>query len=351
MNLKPRLEWLLISVPISLLLAGFYPQPILLFISAGLAIIPLAGLISQATEELALRSSPRISGLLGASFGNITEIIIAVLLIRAGEIEVVKASLIGSILGNLVLVLGASLFAGGLRFKEQRFSARSASAHAASLLMAVTGLVLPTLFALSSTDTSGEREIVSIGVAAILIALYGASLIFSLGTHQYLFRSSMEGEPSRWSVRRAVALLLLTALAVGLESELLVNSLAPTVAALGVSRLFIGLFVVATVGNAAEHAAAVQFAIRNKLDLSMEISFGSSTQIALLVAPALVIGSLVFGRPMDFIFSPLEVTAVALATLITALLTTKGRSSWLEGLQLLGAYAIMAVSFFFVREP
>lgn len=351
-RLRPSLNWLLIFVPISLLFEFVIHQPVVLFVTACLAIVPLAGVLSKATEELAMRLGPRVGGLLNATFGNVTEVIISVLLIVNGQFEVVKASLIGSILGNLVLVLGASLFVGGLRFKQQRFSGRSANAHAASLMMAVTGLALPTLFVLAAPDTGLQRLVVSIGVGAILILLYVANLVFSLITHAHLFRTASvkgQAEAPSWSVARALAVLLASAVVVGVESELLVGSLEPTVAALGISKLFIGLFVVAIIGNAAEHAAAVTFALRNKIDISIEIAFGSSTQIALFVAPALVFVSLLVGHPMDFIFLPIEVVAVGLSTLIAAFMTIDGRSNWLEGLQLLGAYVIMGVSFFFLR--
>jgi Ca2+:H+ antiporter len=349
--LRPSLNWLLVFVLISIVFEFVIPQPVLLFVSACIAIVPLAGVIGKATEELALRAGPRVGGLLNATFGNITEIIISILLISANEVDVVKASLIGSILGNLVLVLGASLLAGGLRFSEQRFSGRSATMHAASLAMAVTGLALPTLFVLTSPDTGFQRMVVSIGVATVLICLYVASLVFSFITHQHLFRVPATVERPSWTVKRALLVLLLAAVVVGLESEFLVRSLEPTVAALGISKAFIGLFVVAFVGNAAEHASAVAFAIRNKMDIAIEIAFSSSTQIALFVAPALVFVSLLISHPMDFVFTLMEVVAVALSTIIVVFVTMDGRSNWLEGLQLLGAYVIMAVSFFFIPGP
>jgi Ca2+:H+ antiporter len=350
-HLRPTLNWLLVFVAVSLVFEFGIHQPVLLFLTSCIAIVPLAGLISKATEELALRSGPRVGGLLNATFGNITEVIISVMLIVAGELEVVKASLIGSILGNLVLVLGASLFAGGLRFKQQRFSGRSANAHAAALLMAVTGLALPTLFVLGAPDTFQQRMVVSVGVAVVLIGLYLGNLVFSLVTHPHLFRaavSSGEAEAPSWSLPRAMLVLLAAAVVVGVESEFLVSSLEPTVDALGIPKLFIGLFIVAIIGNAAEHAAAVVFALRDKVDISIEIAFGSSTQIALFVAPALVFVSLIAHHAMDFVFSPIEVVAVGLSTLIAAFMTIDGRSNWLEGLQLLGAYLIMAISFFFI---
>ncbi len=350
--LRPSLSWLLALVPVSLALQLASAPPLAVFACACLGIVPLAALIGRSTEELAIHAGPRVGGLLNASFGNITELIISILLVAAGEFEVVRASLIGSILGNLLLVLGASFLAGGLRFKEQSFSAGSASVHAGSLLLAVTGLLMPALFAGTSFHpTPFQREVVSVGVAFVLIALYLATLAFTLITHQHLFHvPDPSAEVATWTGRRALTVLLVAALLVGGESELLARSLEPTVAQLGISRVFVGLFVIAIVGNAAEHASAVMFAVRNRVDLSIEIAFSSSTQIALLVAPLLVFISLAVARPMDFIFNPFEVIAVAVATVVVTVLTLDGRSNWLEGVQLVGAYLIMGVSFFFVSS-
>jgi Ca2+:H+ antiporter len=349
--LKPSIYWLLIFVPLSLLAELLLKQPVLVFASACVAIVPLAGLIGEATDQLALRSGPRVGGLLNATFGNVTELIIAVLLVAAGEFDVVKASLIGSILGNLVLVLGAAYLAGGLRFKEQHFDPRAASLHSAALLLAVTGLLMPAVFVLTQPDTTVQREVISVTVAAVLIILYIASLVFTLITHAHLFGASREEAAPEWSGRRAVLVLLVTAIVVGFESELLVGSLEPAIRTLGISKLFVGLFVVAIIGNAAEHASAVTFALRGRVEVAIEIAFGSSTQIALLVAPLLVFISLAISRPMDFVFSTAEVIAVALATLVVAVISLDGRSTWLAGVQLLGVYVILGVSFFYVSGP
>ncbi|MGH7910659.1 MAG: calcium/proton exchanger [Candidatus Dormibacteraceae bacterium] len=346
---RPQLNWLLIFVPVSLLADLVGHQPEVTFICACLAIVPLAGLIGRGTDELAIRTGPRVGGLLNATFGNLTEIIVSALLILGGQIEVVKASLIGSILGNILLVLGASFFAGGLRRKEQRFSARSTNVHAASLFMAVIGLIMPTIFVLSGDDTGQQRLLVSGVVSGVLIVVYVAMLVFTLVTHAHLFRAT-EGSEGRqaWPAWQALLLLGVAAVLVGVESELLTRSLEPTIASFGISPVFIGVVVIAIIGNAAEHAAAVLFAVRDRIEISVEIALGSASQVALLVAPALVFFSLIVGHPMDFIFTPLEVGAVALATVIAAVLTLDGRSNWLEGLELMGVYVIVAVSFFFV---
>jgi Ca2+:H+ antiporter len=330
---------------------------VIVFITSCLAIVPLAGLIGLATEQLANRAGPTVGGLLNATFGNVTELIIGILLVWAGEFEVVKASLIGSILGNLVLVLGAAYLAGGLvhRGGGQRFDARAARGHSASLLLAVAGMVMPAVFVqVSSSETAAQKETISLVVAAVLIVLYVASLIYSLrgnGDRRAIpakLPTPRESEQPQWSVARAVVVLLVTAIVVGIESELLVGSLEPTLAALHLSRVFVGMFLIAFVGNVAEHASAVFFALRNKMDLAIEIAFSSSTQIALLVAPLLVFVSLLSAMHMDFIFIAIEVVAVTLATLIVSVITMDGRSNWLEGAQLLGVYAILAVSTLFV---
>jgi Ca2+:H+ antiporter len=345
---RPSVYWLLVFVPISFVFEFVLHQPVGIFLTCAVAILPLAALLGRATDELAIHAGPRVGGLLNATFGNITELIISVLLIAAGEFTVVKASLIGSILGNLFLVLGASVLAGGLRFPEQGFSIRSAGVHTSSLLLAVTALLMPALFVSTTPSTGAQRLSLSVVVAIVLILLYVAALVFTQVTHDHLFRTPQSDEKAEWSRRRAVLVLFLAAIVVGVESEFLVGALEPTVQALGLSKVFVGLVVVAIIGNAAEHASAVFFALRNKMDVALEISFGSATQIALFVAPLLIFVSLLLGRPMDFVFSGLEVIAVALATISVSAIVLDGRSNWLEGAQLLGAYLIVCATFFFV---
>ncbi len=351
MRVKPSLDWLLVLVPVSVALKLAGGADLAIFVTSAAAILPLAGLIGRSTEQLALHTGPRVGGLINATFGNVTELIIAVFLILDDKIEIVKASLTGSILGNLLLVLGVSFFVGGLRHKEQHYNAHAASVHSTSLVLAVTGLLMPTLFALGTQgETVVQREVVSGTVAAVLIGLYLAALAFMLITHEHLFRTPEEGEAPAWSRRRAVVMLLVATAFVALESEFLVGSLEPALADIGLSEFFVGLILIPIVGNAAEHSSAVLFAVRNKLDVTLEIAIGSSTQIALFVAPALVFISLAVGHPMDFVFSTFEVAAVALSTVLVFMISSDGRSNWLEGAQLVGAYLIMAVSFFFVEH-
>jgi Ca2+:H+ antiporter len=348
-SLKPSLDWLLILVPVSIALEFSGVQGLPVFGVSALAILPLAGLIGRATEQLALHTGPRVGGLINATFGNVTELIIAVFLLLDGKPEIVKASLTGSILGNLLLVLGLSFFVGGLIHEEQEYNARSASVHATSLVLAVTGLLMPALFALGGRESFLEREIVSGTVALVLISLYVAALVFTLVTHEHLFRTPSEDEAPAWSKQRAIVVLLVATAFVALMSEFLVSSLEPALETLGLSELFVGLIVIPIIGNAAEHSSAVLFAVRNKVDITLEIAIGSSTQIALFVAPALVFISLAVGHPMDFVFSTFEVAAVALSTFLVFMISSDGRSNWLEGAQLMGAYLIMAISFFFVE--
>lgn len=350
MRLRPSLEWLLVLVPVSVALELAGGNELLVFFTSALAILPLAGLIGRSTEQLALHTGPRIGGLVNATFGNVTELIIAIFLILEDQTEIVKASLTGSILGNLLLVLGISFLVGGLKHEEQTYNARAATIHSTSLVLAVTALLMPALFAITQDSaTPLEREVVSGTVAAVLIALYAAALAFMLVTHEHLFRTPDPEEHPSWSRTKAIVVLLAATAFVALEAELLVGSLEPALEDLGLSELFVGLIVIPIIGNAAEHSSAVLFALRNKLDVTLEIAIGSSTQIALFVAPALVFISLLVAHPMDFIFSTFEVAAVALSTILVFMISSDGRSNWLEGAQLTGAYVIMAISFFFVE--
>jgi Ca2+:H+ antiporter len=348
--LRPRLEWLLVLIPVSIA-AELLHNDLLVFVTSAAAIVPLAGLIGRSTDQLAIHSGPRLGGLLNATFGNVAELVIAVFLILGGRIEVVKATLTGSILGNLLLVLGLSFLAGGVRHREQRFDPRAAGVHANSLALAVVGLLMPALFA-TTTGSHGfvQREVVSGTVAGVLILLYAGVLLFVYVTHEHLFRTPTGQEEAEWPVRRAVGVLIGAVAVVAVESEFLVGAMETSLESLGISELFVGLIVVPIIGNAAEHSSAVLFALKNRVDVTLEIAIGSSTQVALFVAPVLVFISLLVGHPMDFVFSPFEVAAVGVATLVVSLISLDGRSNWLEGAQLVGAYAIIAVSFFFVRS-
>jgi Ca2+:H+ antiporter len=348
-KLRPSLDWLLVLVPVSAVLQLAGGNELLIFLTSAGAILPLAGLIGRSTDQLAQHTGPRIGGLVNATFGNVTELVIAFFLILDDQVDIVKASLTGSIIGNLLLVLGLSFLLGGLKHEEQTYNARAATIHATSLVLAVTGLLMPALFALGGRESFAQREVVSGTVAAVLIILYAAALLFTLVTHEHLFRTPSPEEHPEWSRRQAVGMLLVATAFVALEAEFLVSSLEPALEDLGLSEFFVGLIVIPIIGNAAEHSSAIMFALRNKVDVTLEIAIGSSTQIALFVAPALVFISLFVGHPMDFVFSTFEVAAVALSTVLVFMISSDGRSNWLEGAQLTGAYAIMAISFFFVE--
>lgn len=339
---------LLIAVPVSII-ARVMNLETLTFISSIIAILPLAGIIGRATEDLASRVGARLGGLLNATFGNVTELIIATFLIMGGEIEVVKVSITGSILGNMLLVLGASFLLGGIKYREQEFNAKVAGMHSASLVLAVAGIMMPAIFNSSVPNASFlATETISVGVAAVLMLLYISSLVFSFVTNQEVITTHHEPSPGAWSTKVASAVLVGATVLVAMESEMLVHSLEKATESLHMSKLFIGLILVPIVGNAAEHSSAILLAMKNKVDTAIEIAIGSSTQIALFIAPLLIFISLAVGKPMDFFFSGFEVAAVGISTGIVALISLDGRSNWLEGAQLIAVYVIIAISFYFL---
>lgn len=347
--MKPKLEWLLVFVPVALFLEFTHGNHTAIFVTSALAILPLAGLIGHATEDLAIRIGPQKGGLLNATMGNVTEMIIAFFLIMEGELEVVKGSITGSIIGNVLLVLGLAFLVGGWKRQEQQFNRTSAGLHSTSLVIAVVALLMPALFALTAESTEFRTEAVSIGVSIVLLLVYALSLLFSFKTHRDFFRPTKEEkhEP-KWSAKYAMGMLAGSTILVALMSEFLVGALEPTVEQFGLSKLFVGLIVVPIVGNAAEHSSAIFLAAKDKMDVAIEIAIGSSTQIALFVAPMLVFASLAVGKPMDLIFSSFEIAAVAFSSAILGFIALDGRSHWLEGAQLVAAYIIMAISFFFL---
>jgi Ca2+:H+ antiporter len=346
---KFGLNYFLVLVPAAIVLEIIHGDPIVIFAVSALAILPLAGLIGHATEDLAARSGPQIGGLLNATFGNVTELIIAFFLILERELDVVKASITGSIIGNVLLVLGLSFVVGGWTRVQQSFNRASAGLHAASLVIAVTALVLPALFSYTPEATGFRTEAVSVGVSVVLMMVYILALVFTLKTHRSLFRSDFEHGDPKWSMGRAMGTLAGATVMVALMSEFLVGALEPTVERIGISKLFVGLIVVPIIGNAAEHSSAILLAARDKMDVSIEIAIGSSTQIALFIAPALVFLSLIVGEPyLNLIFTGIEIAAVAFSAAILGFIVLDGRSNWFEGAQLLAAYVIMAVSFFFL---
>ncbi|WP_205678913.1 calcium/proton exchanger [Aquisphaera insulae] len=362
--LDPRggnwLRLLLLALPAAIVLRFSGAPPIWLFVASSLAIIPLAGLMGEATEQLAHRMGPGIGGLLNATFGNAAELIIALFALFKGYDDVVKASLTGSILGNVLLVLGASLFAGGLKHRSQHFNRTAAAAGASMLVLAAFGLVIPAIFhelpEVTAADLDLEHEL-SIGVCFFLILTYVAHLVFSLVTHKDLFNPKHtepdHGDGPPWSSRKAVAVLLGATVAVAWMSEILVGAVEQASETMGMNRVFVGVVLVAIVGNAAEHSTAVLVALKNQMDLAVGIAIGSALQIALFVAPVLIFASYLRPEPMDLRFTSLEVLTIILGVFIARMVAEDGESNWLEGLMLLMVYGILALAFFFLphREP
>jgi Ca2+:H+ antiporter len=328
---------------------GIHVDKNVVFVVSAIAILGLAWVVGLSTERLGSLTGPRVGGILNATFGNIAELIIAFFALQAGLIEVVKASLTGSIIGNLLLVLGASILVGGLRHGIQTFSARVASSNASLLVLAVIGLFVPAVFAFTTNPEQGTLTEESVLIAFALIAGYVLSLVYqftnpdkTLGGHG---ESAGHGGPA-WTVRVAIIVLIVAAALLAVLSEILVDSIETFIESFGLSAFFVGVVLVPTIGNLAEHLVAVQLAAKDKMEFAMAVSFGSSLQVALFVAPVLVIIGAMLGQPMDLVFTPLEVAAVAAAVGISALIALDGESNWLEGALLTLVYIILAISFF-----
>jgi Ca2+:H+ antiporter len=332
-------------------LLGVHGTPI--FVISALGILGLAYVIGIATERLGALTGPQVGGILNATFGNIAELIIAFLALQAGLLEVVKASITGSVIGNLLLVLGASLLFGGLKNGLQRFNARVAGLDATLLVIAVIGLFIPAVFAASGPDRPQEPGHIeeSVFVSIVLFALYFVNLLYRFRhPSEFLGSEDPEGHGGPpWTARTALAVLGVTAALLAVLSESLVHSIEPFIEAFGLTPFFVGVVLVPIIGNLAEHLVALQLAVRNRVDFAMAVSIGSSLQVALFVAPVLVFAGVLVGQPMDLVFAPLEVAAVGVAAVITAFMAFDGESNWLEGSLLLGVYAILAVSFFYLR--
>jgi len=365
--LRPSLDWLLVFVPIAIAVryVPAWHNGTALFIVSALAIIPIAGWMGHATEQLAHRMGEGIGGLLNASFGNAAELIIALMALRAGHIEVVKASITGSIIGNLLLVLGAAIFAGGIRHKHQRFNKTAARVSCTALILAAAALVIPTVFHHAAAQAPGgwtpaAEQRLSLAIACVLIGTYVAILIFSLVTHKSLFTggeadivddpgvAAAEHAEKPWSVTKAVTVLLVATCAVAWVSEFLVGAVEAAQHSLGVTETFVGVIIVAIVGNAAEHSTAITMAMKNKMDLSLGIAIGSSLQIALFVAPVLVFASYFFPHQLNLEFTLPEIAAVIIAAFVTDQIAGDGESNWLEGVQLLALYLIIGMLFYFL---
>lgn len=378
---------LLVAIPIVFILEWMHAPALAVFAMSGVAIVPLAGLMGRATEHLAEKLGAGIGGLLNATFGNAAELIIALIALSKGPqmYDLVKASITGSIIGNVLLVLGLAIVAGGLRYRRLQFNATAAGLGASLLALAAAGLILPSLYYFSymfDTAISGGNfdntaiEYLSEEISVVLIITYALSLVFSLKTHSHLFAGDTpeehaaphEGtthpapgdghtavgdvaehsEHAAWSRKKAITVLLLATVGVAIMSEVLIGSVEAACEALGMTQVFVGVIVVAIVGNAAEHSTAVLVAMKNKMDLAVTIAVGSSIQIALFVAPVLVFASMLMGyeHPLDLHFTPMELVAVVMSVAVLALVCLDGESHWMEGVMLLAFYIILALAFF-----
>jgi len=353
---KNLLRAFLLFVPVALWLGLTHASPTLVFIFCCLAILPLAGLMGEATEHLTHHTGPGIGGLLNASFGNAAELIIAFMALRAGEKEIVKASLTGSIIGNILMVLGLAMLLGGWKRKELKFSRLAAESGSSMMVLAVVALVIPAIYAQVTHHTHPEHtESISFDISIVLIVCYAASLLFQLKTHQHLFVGEAgegidddHGLGKPWSKGKSIAVLVVAAGFVGWVSEFLVHAVDAAGTRMGLGKVFMGVVVVAVVGNAAEHSTAVLVALKGKMDLALGIAMGSSMQIALFVAPVLVIAGHLMGTPLGLEFTILEVVAVMLSVAAVSLLVLDGKTNWFEGVQLLAIYLILAFAFYYI---
>jgi Ca2+:H+ antiporter len=348
---------LLVLVPLSLALALLHVAPLWVFGAAAAAIIPLSGWIRRATEQVAERAGPAIGGLLNVTFGNAAEFILALFVLRSGNTGVVKATITGSIIGNSLLGLGISIVAGSWGREKQTFNRDRAGLLASLLILSVIALLLPAMFDYAERSLATTKrahvldERLSLGVSIVLIVVYVSNLFYTLVTHRDVFESThQQGQPT-WSLRKALAILAAATIVVAVEAELVSSALEPTGASLGLSLFFLGVIVLPLVGNAAEYASALYFARRDQMGLVMTISVGSSIQIALMTAPALVLGSYLLGHPMDLVFGhPLELFAIAGSAFVVNAIALDGETTWFEGVMLVAVYVLLALAFFFATS-
>ena len=349
-----RLNVLLVAVPICWTMDAMEADSSWVFLAAAASLVPLAGLIGLGTEHLANRLGPGWGGFLNATFGNAAELIIAIVALGKGHVPLVKASITGSIVGNLLLVLGPSFFVGGLGRRSQTFHRTAATNTAAMLFLAVVALVMPAVFDLALYGSLTPRPVaierLSLWSAMILIVAYAGSLVYAFTAHRDLFRSDRHASDSepRLSTAASATLLAVGTILTTIQAEILVGALQPALTRFAFTELFVGVIVIALVGNAAEHYSAVAAARRDQMTLAVEIAVGSSAQIALFVAPAVVLYSFVIGHPMTLLFTAMEITAITLSVVATTLVVADGESNWVEGLQLLAVYLILALAFYFV---
>lgn len=348
---KQPILTLILAIPLVAISEWLHWNPIWKLIFAALSIIPMAGLIGNATEKLAEKAGPRLGGLINATLGNAAELIITLIAIQSGLLDLVKASITGSILGNILLVLGFAMTVGGIKNGVQKFDRRQAGNHAVLLVIAVLALLIPSIFSHNiGTDDSRQVEFLSLGVAIIMILLYGLGIFYSMRSSQSPVTGPVKQESKgEESLKKPFILLLISTLAVVILSEVLVNAVEPVVKSYGISEFFLGIILIPIIGNAAEHLVAVEMSYQNKMELSVEVAISSSLQIALFVAPLLVFVSLAMGHPLTLIFNIFELIALASGVLITTLVSVDGESNWFEGAALIAMYLILGTAFFFLH--
>lgn len=344
-------KYMLIFVPISFIAKFMGVSDSWMFVLSCLSIIPLAGLMGEGTEEISFYAGPKIGGFLNGTFGNATELIISFFALKQGLFDVVKSSIAGAVIGNILLVVGASMLAGGLKYKTQKFNPKVAEVSSSMLLFAVIGLCIPAMFT-HTVDPSllnTRYEGLSIFVAVIMFIIYGLSLFFSFSTHKHIYTEAgaEEGHQAKWSLPKAIIVLVVSTVIIAIESEFLVSGIESITETLGWSEFFVGIILIPIIGNAAEHSTAVIMARKDKMDVALEIAIGSSLQIILFVAPILIFLSLLF-TPMSIIFNEFELIALIASILIVNKVAHDGESNWLEGVQLLSVYLIIAASFFII---
>jgi Ca2+:H+ antiporter len=355
--LRSPINWLLLFIPITIALERAHVSAPVLFFMAAVSIVPIAALIVSATEQLATRTGDAIGGLLNATFGNAPELIIAFVALKAGLLEMVRASLIGAILANLLLALGVAFLVGGLRFHEQRFNATAARAYSTMMFLAAVSMIVPSAFSrvFGPSEVIRQERLLNVGIAVLLLVAYALYILFSLRTHTAAF-ASVESDAGHhhgehWSPARAIITLLAASVGAAWMSEILVGAAEETGKALGMSQLFIGIVFVAIVGGAAESGSAVAMARKNKMDLSVGIAAGSCIQIALFVAPILVLASyFVAPQPLELAFGRAEMGSLLIAVLIGAMVSGDGQSNWYKGIQLITVYAIIALMFYLMPQ-
>src|SRR3989344_1217568 len=351
MGILKAIDYMFIFVPISIILAFMNASPVFVFLTCILSIVPLSKHIGRVTENIALQASPTVGALVSVTFGNMIELIIAALALQAGLVNLVKASITGSVMISLLLI-GISMLLGGLKYKEQSFNSKIGSVSSTMLIIAIIGLSIPTIYSILTQATVLTTTSLSLSVSVVMAVIYLLGLVFTFVTHKHLFDwgDELKKEKVKPTItkRKAIAILALLTFLVFIESEILVSAVKPATEVIGLTEVFVGVVIIGIITNISELINAVSFALKDKMELSMEIGTNSATQIALFVVPVLVLISSFFTSPLNLVFPLFDIAALFFTVLIINHLITDGRCNWLEGAQLITVYIILAIAFFFV---